>query len=132
MQYHTTKNYFLRFALPGCAMLLALATVGIVNSVATAAAHNTRGGTMHPYFHGNGNGLLMILLHPNNDDNNDDPEGSHEAKDIVIPEFSIAPINLELIIPFNRDLLTTKARSKRTGTIKPYVIRTIKVKVRKP
>ena len=128
MQYHTTKNYFLRFALPGCAMLLALATLGIVNSVATASARNSRPPTLLPYFHGNGNGLLGIILR-HNDGNT---EGSQEAKDIVIPEFSTPRINLDLIIPFNRNVFTTKARSKRSGAIKPYVIRTIKVKVRKP
>lgn len=128
MQYHTTKNYFLRFAVPGCAMLLALATLGIVSSVATASTRNSRPPTFTPHFHGNGNGLLAIIFRYNDGNT----EGSQEAKDIVIPEFSTPRINLDLIIPFNRDLLTTKARAKRTGTIKPYVIRTIKVKVRKP
>ena len=112
MQYHTTKNYFLRFAFPGCAMLLVLATLGIVNSAATAGERRSRPPTLRQWI---GN-----------------TEGSQEAKDIVIPEFSTPRINLDLIIPFNRNVLITKARSKRSGTIKPYVIRTIKVKVRKP
>ena len=126
MQYRTTKNHVLRLALPCFVALLALTGIGLVSSVAMASAREPKPPRLYPYFHGNGNGLFELILRWDGGGN----EGSHEAKDIVIHEFSASAVRLDLILPFVRD--NVSAKTKRTGTVKPYVVRTIKVKVRKP
>lgn len=126
MHYRNDENRVLRLALPCLAALIVSASIG---TLAMAAASDPQPPRLFPFFHGNGNGLLDAIIYRRH---NDDNEGAREARDIVIPEFSAPRVRMDLIIPLlDRDAMA-KGKRKRSRTVKPYVVRTIKVKVRRP